>query len=53
MEKFTKPVEGQYDDLMWTPFETTTFRDSIVIGTHYSAPLIGNADPLDLIWDLH
>ncbi len=39
--------------LMWIPFETTTFRDGIVTGTHESPPLFLNAVTLGLIWDLH
>lgn len=39
--------------LMWIPFETTTFCDGIVTGTHESTPLFRNAITLGLFWNLH
>ena len=47
---------GKYrvgEQLMWVPFETTTFRDGVVTGTHHSASLFRNANTLGLVWDLH
>ena len=35
--------------LMWIPFETTTFRDGILIGTLHSAPLFRIANTLGLV----